>query len=572
MNSAGLLFLALFLIYFLGTYFGLSLLFKKAGEDSWKAWVPGLNYVVWAKLIGKPWYWAIALFVPILGVIAWVTMLVELAKAFGLYKLGQHALAVLFPFAYLPKVGLDQEVSYKGAPLSFELAHKKFKKDFPNESLLLPKKKEEKAKAERTLHKAWDTLQEKYGNVLTPLRSGAREWGDAILFAATAALIIRTLFIEAFIIPTTSMERTLLAGDFLFVSKFHYGTRMPMAPLSVPFIHNKVFGLQTYSDLVTLPYYRLPGLTDVKRNDIVVFNYPAHDINDLSDGAGTVDVISMKENYVKRCVAVAGDKFEIRQGEVYIDDQKGWDPPQLQEEYLAISGNGSVGFSGEEMRNMGFRALDGAGNQAVPNTENAGNLNWFPQRHNNSLFMTVFSDKENIKKFEQASHIDSVIKSINKEGEKTQGGARASNLSPKPFYNKASTYKIYPNNYKVCPWNVDNFGPITIPYVGMEVDLTDPKQIVLYKRVIEGYEGHTFALRNNEVLIDGKPAKSYTIEDDYYFMMGDNRHGSEDSRFWGFVPMTHVIGRPLFIFMSYESTFGPRFNRIGTSKIVEEFR
>jgi signal peptidase I len=572
MNSAGLLFLALFLIYYLGTCFGLGLLFKKAGEDAWKAYVPGLNFVVWAKLIGKPWYWAVAMFVPILGVIVWVTMLVELAKAYGLYKLGQHALAVLFPFAYLPKIGFDKEVSYVGPPRSFEGALKAYNKQNPENKLSLPPKKIDRAKADRQLNKVWETLSNEYGNVISPFRSAGREWGDAILFAATAALIIRAFFIEAFIIPTTSMERTLLAGDFLFVSKFHYGTRMPMAPLSVPFIHNKVFGLQTYSELITLPYYRLPGLTEVKRNDIVVFNYPAHDINDLGDGAGTVDVISMKENYVKRCVAIPGDVLEIKNGDLYINDEKGWDPPMLQEDYVVEVKNGNIGYSGEKMREMGFRADGGASGFATQSQSSSqGNMNWHVAGPHNSVYL-LNSDKETVKEFGNGGHIDTLYRYNFRADEKMGGAPRRSAISPKPFYNRDDIYRVFPNNYNQFPWNIDHYGPLKVPYKGMEIDLSDPKQIILYKRVIEAYEGHDFAVRNNDVIIDGKVAKTYTVEDNYYFMMGDNRHGSEDSRFWGFVPMTHIVGRPLFIFMSYESTFGPRFGRIGTSKIVEEYR
>ncbi|MFK7970538.1 MAG: signal peptidase I [Bacteroidia bacterium] len=572
MNSAGLLFLALFLLYYLSTSFGLSKLFAKAGEDSWKAWVPGLNFAVWAKLIGKPMWWAIGLFVPILNVILWVTMLVELAKAFGLYKLGQHAMSVLFPFYYLPKIGLDKEVKYAGAPTSFEVAFKRYNKENAEAPLKMPAKNTDKAKAERHVKKVWDALQDKYGNVLSPFNSAAREWGDAILFAGTAALIIRALFIEAFIIPTTSMERTLMAGDFLFVSKFHYGTRMPMAPLSLPFIHNKAFGIQTYTDLVTLPYYRLPGLTEVKRNDIVVFNYPAHDIGGLEDGLGTVDVISMKENYVKRCVAVAGDKFEIRDGDVFIDDKRGWDAPRLQEEYTPRFNGRNLGYSGEEMREMGFRAV--GGKSGIAAMYNGNNRNFIQRAHNGSYMTTLHADKESIEKFASGPHVSEANKNIMAKGQALNPGGRplSYDVSPTPFYNRRDLYPIYPNNTKHSTWNIDNFGPIVIPAKGMTVDLNDDNNYMLYKRVIEGYEGHELAKKNGKALLDGKAVDSYTFEDDYYFMMGDNRHQSEDSRFWGFVPMTHVIGRPLFIFMSYESTFGFRFDRIGTSKIVEEFR
>ncbi|TAE48738.1 MAG: signal peptidase I [Bacteroidetes bacterium] len=262
MNPAGILYFAIFGLGFAAFKAGQYKLFEKAGEAGWKALIPVYNWVIWLKLTGKPVWWVALMLIPIANVLVFVSLLIDLARAYGKHSLGQHAAALLLPFYFFPKIGFDPKVKYEGVP----------------------------------------ELQKNQ-----PKKSALREWGDAILFAGVAALIIRTFFIEAFMIPTSSMERTMMAGDFLFVSKYHYGTRMPMTPLAVPFVHNKIplFGLNlpAYTDVVQLPYFRLPGIQKIKRNDIVVFNYPAHDIHDLRDGAGMVKAVTLKENYIKRWTA-----------------------------------------------------------------------------------------------------------------------------------------------------------------------------------------------------------------------------------------------------------------------------
>ncbi|MDX2249421.1 MAG: signal peptidase I [Bacteroidia bacterium] len=494
MDSAGLFFISIFAIVFVAFKFAQYKLFEKAGKEGWKALVPVYNFYVWLELIGKPWWWLILLFIPIIGVLVFVAMVIEFAKAYGKYNLGHHAASLILPFYFFPKIALDPKVKYLGAPETHKNA---------------------------------------------PKKSGLREWGDAFLFAGVAALIIRTFFIEAFMIPTSSMERTLMAGDFLFVSKFHYGSRMPMVPLSVPFIHNKVkikdFVMPSYLDVLKLPYWRFPGLEKVKRNDIVVFNYPAHDIDDLEDGAGLVQPISMKENYIKRCIAIAGDTLEIKDQQIHINGKPSWNPPNMQYQYQ-VETNGT-GFSSNRLQKYGFRARNST----------STNPNWMQMHNNIFYFYMPDSIAKLIKQFPQVTKVDTVYR---KEGKFQRG--------------------VYPTqdnaDGQLFSFNIDNYGPIVIPQKGMSVSLTQENR-ALYWRVIEAYEKHEMKVENGKTFIDGVETDTYTFEMNYYFMMGDNRHNSEDSRYWGFVPENHVVGKPLFVFFSYESDFGIRWNRIGTKYV-----
>lgn len=484
--------------------FGRYKLYEKAGKPAWAAFVPGYNQFIKLQIIGKPIWWLILLYLPVIGVLVWVAMAIEFAKAYGKHKLAEHAAALILPFYYLPKIGMEGDTRYVGPP-------------------------EEQKKV--------------------PAKSGIREWGDAILFASVAALIIRTLFIEAFMIPTSSMENTLLAGDFLFVSKFHYGSRLPMIPVSVPFIHNKIGSgpnaTPSYLDIIPIPYLRLPGISKVERNDIVVFNYPAHDIHDLRDGAGLIEPISMKENYIKRCVAVAGDVLEVRDQQVYINGEKGNNPENMQLQYLV---NTTQNFNyRRQLKELGIR----------PSSENT-NVNWKDLNNTTHYFWA------NGKVIKQIEALPQVVKSdtIDEKG---------------PEYGSGIYPKILNKNGRTFAFNRDYFGPITIPKKGMTVKLTR-ENLSLYARCIQAYEEHELDYKESQgnvtqIMIDGKEATEYTFEMDYYFMMGDNRHNSEDSRYWGFVPENHIVGRPLFIFFSYEKfpeqNFfqNIRWSRIGWQKI-----
>ena len=506
MDTGAIIWIVVLGALWLATTIGQWKLFEKADQPGWAALVPIYGWVVWLKIIGKPVWWVVLMLIPVVGTLVSVAMVIELAKSYGKYKLKDHAGFLILPFYTWPKAGFSEAVKYLGPPDT----HKR-----------------------------------------VPKKSQLREWGDALLFAGVAALIIRTFFIEAFMIPTSSMERTLMAGDFLFVSKFHYGARMPMTPLSIPFIHNKIkvgdFISPSYSELITLPYMRIPGIENVERNDIVVFNFPAHDIQDLGDGAGLVDIVSMKENYIKRCVGVPGDVLEVKRQQIYINGEKGWNPPNMQYEYL-VETNGQS-FNQKRLNELGFRKY-------VPgNPERNRNANFIPANsprlsgHNGYVVLMPDSVAQILEGFPNVIKVDTV----------TAKPGRFNNNRP-----------IYPkkNNLsgELYPFNMDNYGPITIPERGMTIDLTD-KNLSLYWRIIDVYEEHDLEQKGGKVYIDGSEATTYTFEMNYYWMMGDNRHNSEDSRVWGFVPENHIVGRPLFVFFSYEPDFGVRWNRIGTKYV-----
>jgi signal peptidase I len=554
MSGIAIFYYSLFAIYILGTRIGLYKLFEKAEEAGWKAFVPVYSDVIWLKLIGKPMWWIILTLIPILRTLVKISMDIELAKAFGKYKFGQQAMAVILPFIYYPQIGFDPKTEYKGAPLSYEEALKRYQKE-KGKTLPMPDKKARREAVSKIQDRNHKTLSQEYANVLVP-KSGGREWADAFLFAGVAALIIRTFFLEAFMIPTSSMERTLMAGDFLFVSKYHYGVRMPMNPASIPFVHNKIkiggVAIPSYVDGVQLPYFRLPGLTHVKRNDIVVFNYPFHDIHDLGDGAGTVKITSLKENYIKRCVGMPGDKLEVRDAVLYINGEMAQKPENMQLGYQVSLKQGKV-FTQNELEEMGFRTATTPQGQLMPGPDNP---NWQRLGVHSEYYMDLtYGLAEQLMK---NTKVDTLQVFYERKEQESRGGRP---MGP------GRNYPIYPNNFKIAPYNKDNFGPITIPAKGMTVDLTDPLNYELYKRVVVDYEGHELKRSNGKVYIDNKEMSEYTFDSDYYFMMGDNRHNSEDSRFWGFVPEDHIVGRPLFIFFSYESAFGARFSRIGTHNI-----
>jgi signal peptidase I len=520
MNGAALFFNGLGLIIFVTFTLGLYKLFEKAGEAGWKAIVPVYNWIVWLRLIGKPVWWVGLIFLPVVGVLVLVSMVIDLARAFGQHDLKHHAAALLLPFYFFPKIGFDPAVTYEGPPLD-------------------PKKQ--------------------------PKKSSMREWGDAILFAGVSALIIRTFFVEAFMIPTSSMERTLMAGDFLFVSKFHYGARMPMTPLAVPFVHNKIkignFSSPSYLGFLELPYFRLPGLTKVKRNDIVVFNFPAHDIQDLGDGAGTVEPVSMKENYIKRCVAMPGDTLQLKNQQIYINGQPGENPDLMQYQYLVevaegksfvrrkrVPGESALEYSFPQMEELGFRPLMVSASRTRP-TILTENRNWDIARYPElfTLFMPP-SMAEKVEEMPAVQKVEPVAESPEAESQRPIY-PQHNNLSGQTFRH-----------------NIDNYGPIVIPAKGMTVTLT-PKNLSLYWRVMTAYEHHEVEEKGGKVYVDGQETSTYTFAMNHYWMMGDNRHNSEDSRFFGFVPENHIVGKPLFVFFSYEEAFGIRWNRIGTKYV-----
>lgn len=369
-------------------------------------------------------------------------------------------------------------------------------------------------------------------------KSALREWFDSILFAVVAATLIRWLFMEAFTIPTPSMENSLMVGDFLFVSKLHYGTRTPRTPLQVPLTHQKIWGtdIPSYSKAIQLPSYRLPGFTHVKNGDVVVFNVPPKYLNDNIDYP-----VDLKTNYIKRCIGIPGDKLEVRQSEVYVNGKLFPKPPRSEQKYFIKTT--------EVLDDAFFRRYDIVNDHRDPNQPT---LNWQPlQQYNDStktsslVGYSINTTKEVIEKFKAFDWVKGIEPMLDKPGDTT------------PMIYGAPTYK----------WNKDNFGPLTVPKKGATIQI-NAETIALYGQVIELYEGNEkVEVTPTAVKIAGSPITSYTFKQDYYFMMGDNRDNSLDSRFWGFVPEDHIVGKAVFVWMSLDPNPANVWNKIRWNRL-----
>ena len=356
-------------------------------------------------------------------------------------------------------------------------------------------------------------------------------WVDPILFAVVAAMILRTFFFENYTIPTPSMEKSMLVGDYLTVSKVAYGPKMPNTPISFPLVHNTMpFSTtkKSFVEWIRRPYHRLKGTRTVERNDVVVFNFPEGDTVFLNENANfyydivrqvgwaqaqrmgqtTTRPVDKRENYVKRCVAIPGDSLRIVRGQVYVNGRPQEVFPGMQYNYT-VRTNGT-GLNPAILQEMGIALSDfgttGNGVYRLPLTA------------------------ENAKKIEAFGNVVSVV--------------RDEAVDPLP--------QVYFPHDERYPWTQDNFGPIWIPKKGVTVPLT-VDNLPLYRRIITTYEGHTLDVQGDQIRIDGAPVTSYTFAMDYYWMMGDNRHNSADARFWGFTPEDHVVGKASFIWLSLDA-------------------
>ncbi len=328
-------------------------------------------------------------------------------------------------------------------------------------------------------------------------KTAVREWFDAIVFAVIAATIIRWLFLEAFTIPTASMEKSLLVGDFLFVSKVHYGARTPKTPLQLPLTHQTIWGtkIPSYVDWIQLPQVRIPGFSKIKSNDVVVFNYPPE----------FEHPVDLKTNYIKRCIGVPGDVVELKDTQVFVNGETFENPPKMQFRYYL--------FTDEIVNDRVFKKYDisefyrsQGGYYVMTSPETAGVLKTLP-------------------------FVKDVVLTKNTEEQ----------VNP----------RIFPNA-SVFPWNEDFFGPLEVPAKDQTIDINSDN-LAKYGDLIRYYEGNDeVVIEDGKLSIDGADISTYTFKQNYYFMMGDNRHNSEDSRFWGFVPEDHVVGKALFIWLSID--------------------
>lgn len=345
-------------------------------------------------------------------------------------------------------------------------------------------------------------------------KSEVRNWFDAILFAVIAATLLRTFLIEAYTIPTSSMEKSLLVGDFLFVSKVSYGPRVPNTPVAFPLVHHSFPGgtTQAFSDIVQWPYYRMQGLGDVERNDCVVFNYPT---DDLQHPERPVD---KKENYIKRCVGLPGDILEIKGTDLHVNGEPQELTEDMKKQFSYHVKTDRTGLNPKILLKYDITE----GGLVSANGDYVLHLNE--------------ESKAAVKRFGNVKKVQRIIEPAGKRDA-----------------------QVFPHS-KDYSWNIDHFGPLTVPAKGMTVDL-NTNNLPMYKRIIEVYEKNNLEVSGEEIRINGELTNSYTFQMDYYWMMGDNRHNSLDSRFWGFVPEDHIVGKALFIWMSWDK------NGKGLSKI-----
>ena len=376
-------------------------------------------------------------------------------------------------------------------------------------------------------------------------------WVDPILFAVVAATIIRIFFFENYTIPTSSMEKSLLVGDFLTVSKVAYGPKMPETPLSFPLVHNTMPFSKTkksYVEWIKRPYHRLKGLGRIRRDDVVVFNFPEGDtvfvnpkvanfyydyVRDYGReralatyGPTQVRPVDKRENYVKRCIGIPGDSVQIIDGQVYVNGKQQEQFPEMQYNYI-IQTNGTA-LNNTILQEMGLSLDD---------------INRGRMGGGNHNFPLTTANAEKIAKFGNVTSVTRII-----------------TADPNA--------QCFPHDDRYA-WSPDYYGPIWIPKKGVTIDLT-LETLPFYKRLIQTYESHSLDVRGGAIYIDGEPATSYTFAMDYYWMMGDNRHNSQDSRFWGFVPEDHVVGKASFVWLSLDADkkfpanirFGRMFRKI----------
>jgi signal peptidase I len=389
----------------------------------------------------------------------------------------------------------------------------------------------------------WKTREGKKKGILA-------EWFDAIIFAVVAATIIRMFLIEAFTIPTSSMEKSLLVGDYLFVSKLSYGPRIPNTPIAFPFAHHTMpltENTPAYLEWIKWPYHRLLGFGNVERNDATVFNFPAGDtvcsnyqevsyhqlcrdygrkavwentmINPETGrklfGDIVVRPIDKQENYIKRCVAIAGDTIEIKDKILYINGEKSKYYKTSQYNYIVETDGSAI----NPKKLLKYDITD------------------VHQISGNQYIMSLPEDK--ISKIKEMYNVKNVQLYLTPKGQRNE--------------------RIFPHDSKFA-WNEDNFGPLYIPKKGSKIQLTI-NNLPLYKIIIESYEHNKLEIKNNKIFINGKETTEYIFKMDYYWLMGDNRDNSADSRFWGYVPEDHVVGKALFIWMSLDK------NKTGLEKI-----
>lgn len=492
-------------------------LYVKAGRKAWEAFVPVYNGIVLMQIINRPKWWILLLFIPVINLFLFPIIWIETLRTFGKKSTVDMVLGVVTLGFYIAYVNYTQETTYHA-----------------NRDLTAP-------------NKTMDTL-------------------GSLSFAIVVATLVHTYFIQPYTIPTSSLEKSLLVGDFLFVSKFHYGARTPMTPIAAPMVHDTLPIIKTKSYLAkpSLPYFRFPALQKIERNDIVVFNWPADTLFHMYKAADKRydKPIDKKTNYVKRCTAIPGDKIEIKDGIIFINGKESILPERAKPQYFYLIKTNNV--NADEIKNF-YQITEG-----YPLFEIKNEI-WDKPEFKNELISRY--------EFEEISR-DTLTTAVTGQVDQEIYNKLGLMISPNYFYGNLTAEKyeqlksdsrissvkrqisktaedgIFPDIQDGKPsvknnWNRDNMGPIYIPEAGKTVTL-NKENLPLYKKIIGEYEGNDLKVNGDEIRINGQVATSYTFKQDYYWMMGDNRHNSLDSRYWGFVPADHIVGKPIFIWMSID--------------------
>ena len=507
--------LIFFLFYNLIIFGGTQKLFMLAGISSWKSIIPLYNIIKLLELINRPKWWIILVFIPVINLIMIPVIWVELVKRFNHNsKLDRTLVIITFGLYFYYISYISKRTEYIN-----DISFSNFEKSV-----------------------------------------------GSLVFAVVIATIVHNYFLQPFVIPTGSLEKTLRVGDFLLVSKFHYGARIPSTVISFPMVHDTIPIIKTRSYLKKpqLPYIRIPGFQEIKNNDIVVFNWPADTVRQFFvKEKGVIKPRDKKSNYVKRAIGVPGDSLEIRDGIVYLNGQENKLPDRAKPlyTYKIYSRNGVSSSKLKELDIDGFirrfivknlsqesytllkdyilsisntnenEYIIYTADQGIPINKVRGlNLDIREIIDNEKEISLTFSDANKIK---ISNEFDTIYRIIEK-----------TNLSNSIFF---------PNNNRFN-WNNDQLGPIYIPKAGDKINLTID-ELPIYKKIIRDYENNNIEVIDNNIYINNEVSNEYTFKQDYYWMMGDNRYNSEDSRVWGYVPFDHVLGKPVFIWMSIDGLF-----------------
>lgn len=502
----------LVIVYKLLFWLSLQGVFTAYGKNPLLSLVPFYGEWLWIKLLKVKWYaYFPFLFLPFINVFVFWLLCVETSYGYKRRKVWECFCACAFFFVYFPLLHFRNKETFVCA------------KDLP------PVKK-----------------------------TSAREWLDTIVFALTAVLIIHAFYFKGYVIPSSSMEKSLNVGDFLFVSKVAYGPRVPQTVISFPFVQHTLplsKDVPSYLTWIELPYHRLPGLKSVHRNDVIVFNFPDGDTvssvyqsnisyNTLVKEVGrqrvwndkayfgriTYRPVDKRENFVKRCIGLPGDTVFIKDRQVFINGKMARNPENLQFNY-----------------------------RILPSPATVGNRTWKKLGvSNDDLKMLFHPDYGSVPLTEEMVRQLETVPGV----EKVQALIEPSGLGDS---------RLFPYSPEHYPWNVDNYGPVYIPAKGDTLHL-DSKSIALYKRLITIYENNTLdVLPDGSFLINGQPASTYTCKMNYYWAMGDNRHNSADSRFWGFVPEDHLVGKAFFVWFSWNKD-ASGFKKVRWNKIMRTIK